>query len=70
MYNAEKHSLQNLFTAEANDVMFEGFNKNLITFRDLGLPNQKFHYDWETKTWRNDKTGNAFDIKLDKFAID
>ena len=50
--------------------MFEGFNKNLITFRHLNLDNQHFTYDHEKKSWNNVKTGNAIDLMLDKFAID
>ena len=70
MYNSEKKTLQNLYTAANNDVMFEGFNKNLITFKDMNLDNQHFEYNPEKKSWNNIKTGNAIDLMLDKFNID
>lgn len=43
-------------------VLFEGFNKDLIVFRDVGMANQKFRYDHENKRFLNVATGNAVDI--------
>ena len=56
--------------ADERDVMFQGFNKNLIVFDYHGLDNQKFEYNHEKKSWNNKFTGDAIDVRLDKFAID
>ena len=48
-------------------VLFEGFNKNLITFRNMHMKNQKFLYDWKKKTWSNIATKNMVDINGDVF---
>lgn len=59
-----------MILVDGYDVMFEGFNRNIIVYEDHGLDNQKFNYNWEKKSWKNKFTGNSIDVMLDKFAID
>jgi len=49
-----------------HEVLFEGFNKNLIVFKNLDMTNQKFKYDEKTKRFQNKSTGNAVDIHAGK----
>ena len=46
-------------------VLFEGFNKDLIVFKDHHMANQKFTYDHQNKRFVNVRTGNAIDIQKD-----
>ena len=67
-YHAENQSLQS--RGGIGGVLFEGFNKNLITFKFLKMKNQMFKYDHEKKRWWNTATGNAVDIHKDQIKAD
>jgi len=47
--------------------IFEGFNRNLIVYKNLHLPNQRWEYHSVTKQWTNISSGRAIDIKDDHF---
>ena len=48
--------------------LFEGFNKNIITYKWRGLHNQRFKYDIGTERFENAFTGNALDVVKDKIV--
>lgn len=47
--------------------MFEGFNRNLVLYRNLNRDSQKFSYNGSTKFWRNDNTKRALSIPWPQF---
>ena len=47
------------------NALFEGFNKNIISYKYKGLPNQRFKYDIGMKRLENAFTGFAVDITAD-----
>ena len=46
--------------------LFEGFNKNVITYADQSLNNQKFSYNRNTKIIMNTVTEQALSIQKDQ----
>lgn len=52
------------------NALFEGFNKNIITYKYKGLPNQRFKYNLGTKKLENKFTGYAIDIAADVVKAD
>jgi len=43
--------------------LFEGFNLNIIAYKNRGLPNQRFKYNLGTKRIENRMTGRAIDTE-------
>jgi hypothetical protein len=43
MYDEEEHLVKSLLHPEA--VLFEGYNTNLVVYKNLMMPNQRFKYD-------------------------
>jgi hypothetical protein len=64
MYDEVDQSVKSLAHPEA--VLFEGFNKNLIVYKQQFMNNQRFKYDSVKKRWYNSFTGR--DVELNKFA--
>lgn len=64
MWNAENNSLDSVGVPGTS--LFEGFNKNIITYKWRGLHNQRFKYDIGTERFENRFTGNALDVVNDK----
>lgn len=58
-WDERDHSLRSYGHADTDAVMFEGFNKNLVLYRQLGRDSQKFGYNSSTHFWRNDHTKRA-----------
>jgi hypothetical protein len=58
-WDERDHSLRSFGHQESNAVMFEGFNKNLVLYRQLDRDSQKFTYNANTHFWRNDHTKRA-----------
>lgn len=64
MYDSKDQSVKSLLHPEA--VLFEGFNKNLIVYKQRFMNNQRFNYDSVKKRWFNTFTGR--DVELTKFV--
>lgn len=65
-WNAEQTSLCSV--GVPGSCLFEGFNKNIITYKWKGLHNQRFSYNIGTERFTNRFTGNAMDVKADKIV--
>ena len=65
MYDGDEHTVKSLLHPEA--VLFEGFNANLVVYKNILLPNQRFAYDDVKQQWSNTFTGRA--IHLDDFSV-
>lgn len=65
MYDGEDHTVKSLLHPEA--VLFEGFNTNLVVYKNLFMPNQRFKYDDVKQLWTNTFTGRA--IHTDSFDV-
>ena len=61
-WDERDHALHNYGHAESNAILFEGFNKNLVIYRDLKRDSQKFSYNGSTGFWRNDHTKRALTV--------
>ena len=59
-YDAKDQSVKSLSHPEA--VLFEGFNQNLIVYKQKNMNNQRFKYDSVKKRWYNSFTGRNLDI--------
>lgn len=64
IYDSEEHVVKSLLHPEA--VLFEGYNTNLVVYKNLLMPNQRFIYDSVKQQWTNTFTGRA--IHLDEFS--
>lgn len=65
MYDDEEHTVKSLLHPEA--VLFEGFNTNLVVYKNQLMPNQRFAYDDVKQLWSNTFTGRT--IHLDAFEV-
>jgi hypothetical protein len=65
IYDGEEHTVKSLFHPEA--VLFEGYNTNLVVYKNLLMPNQRFKYDDVKQLWSNTFTGRT--ITTDDFAV-
>jgi len=63
MWNSDHSSLTSV--GVPGSALFEGFNKNIITYKWKGLHNQRFKYDIGTERFENMFTGNALDVVKD-----
>jgi len=61
------HALHNYAHDDTNAILFEGYNKNLVIYRDLHRDSQKFTYNPSTGFWRNDHTKRAMSIEWANF---
>jgi len=64
-YHDEDNTIHNAIHPEC--ALFEGFNKNLIVYKNMHAPNQRFEYNSVRRLWTNIFTGRALDIEADKF---
>lgn len=64
MWNDEQSSLTSV--GVPGSALFEGFNRNIITYKWKGLHNQRFKYNIGTERFENKFTGFAMDIKNDR----
>lgn len=62
-YDSTDQSVKSLSHPEA--VLFEGFNKNLIVYKQAHMNNQRFKYDSVKKRWYNSFTGR--NLHIDEF---
>jgi len=58
-WDDKDHSLHNYGHHDTDAILFEGYNKNLVIYRNLGRDSQKFTYNPSTHFWRNDHTKRA-----------
>jgi len=56
------HALHNFGHGDSDAILFEGFNKNLVLYRNLHRDAQKFTYNGSTRFWRNDHTKRAMSV--------
>lgn len=63
MYDSSDQSVKSLSHPEA--VLFEGFNKNLIVYKQAHMNNQRFKYDSVKKRWYNSFTHR--NLHIDEF---
>lgn len=54
--------------AHENTALFDGGNKNLITYKNIKSPYQKFKYDMQSKKLTAIKTGFAIGVDGNRFA--
>jgi hypothetical protein len=66
-YDAGDHSLHCYGHDDTDAILFEGYNRNLVLYRNLKRDSQKFTYNGSTKFWRNDHTKRAMSIEWDHF---
>ena len=58
-YDDKNHALHNYGHDDSDAILFEGFNKNLVIYKNLNRDNQKFSFNGSTSFWRNDHTKRA-----------
>ena len=66
-YDDVTHNLASKGKEADAAVLFEGFNKNLVVYKNLGRDNQKFGYNGATKFWRNDSSKRAIAVNWGAF---
>lgn len=64
-YHDEDNTIHSYIHPEG--AIFEGFNKNLIVYKNLHMPNQRFEYNSVRRLWTNINTGRAVMIHDNKF---
>lgn len=67
-FDDKDHSLHNFGHEESDAILFEGYNKNLVLYRNLKRDNQKFSFGGSSHFWRNDHTKRAMTVAHAMFA--
>lgn len=62
-WDERDHTLHNYGHGDTDAVLFEGFNKNMVLYRNLGRDSQKFTFNSNTHMLRNDHTKRAMTIE-------
>ena len=65
VFDDEEHTVKSLLHPEA--VLFEGYNSNMVVYKNLNMPNQRFKYDDIKQLWTNSFTGRA--IHTDDYLV-
>lgn len=59
----DPHDLTIHSVLHPNSVILEGYNKNIVVYKNLLLDSQRFHYKEKSKHWCNKHTTHCMDIK-------
>lgn len=66
-YDDKNHALHSYAHDDSDAILFEGFNKNLVIYRNLNRDSQKFSFNGSTGFWRNDHTKRAVSVPWASF---
>merc|ERR1719473_1480999 len=61
-YDDKNHALHNYAHDDTDAILFEGYNKNLVIYRNLNRDSQKFSFTSSRGMWRNDHTKRAISL--------
>lgn len=68
-YHEEDHTIHSISHYDTNAVLFEGYNRNIICYRNMKRPRQHFSYNKNTSLWTSDLSGDTLGLEHDDYRV-
>lgn len=66
-YHEEDHTIHSISHYDSHAVLFEGFNRNIIVYKNVRNHRQHFSFDKNKEIWINDYSGDTLGLENDNY---
>jgi hypothetical protein len=66
-YHEEDHTIHSISHYDTQAVLFEGFNRNIIVYKNMKKTRQHFSYDKINEHWANDDSTDTLGLEHDDY---